>query len=216
MPITLVANTKGGAVKTTTALNLAVALVQAGHTVALVEADAGQSLTHWNNKRSELEVAPEFFLAAAFGDGAHRTVKTLAQHYEHVIVDAGGEGQGAPEIRWILTVADKVLTPSRTPEGDTKRLAEINALVGMARMINPHLDAMLFPVAASTNANARDVINFYGQVKQFTEFRVLRAVLRNRVAYQNWQETGRAVIEAKQPDQLAVAELKKLYDEVFP
>jgi chromosome partitioning protein len=215
--IVLVANTKGGCLKTTTVINLAVPAALTGLKVALVDSDIGRSLTKWYETRLKRNpgLQPDFFLAQAFGGSAHVSVEKLAEHYDLVLVDAGGEGNGAPEIRLILTVADIVLTPSRPPEGDTVRLAEIHALIEQARVINPKLVALLVPVAASTNAASLDVVKFYRNVKDYQQFRMLKTVVRNRVAYQNWQETGRAVIETRPRDALAVAELEQLYAEVF-
>lgn len=216
MGIYLTAHTKGGVAKTTTALNLAVVHAhRTGRSIALVDADRGLSLKEWNKQRKKLGILPAFECYEVFGLKAHRDVEKLAKHYDDVIIDAGGEGQGAPEISLILDVADKVLTPCRTPKENTSRLENIHQLIADARKDNDKLDAMLFPVVASTNARARDVIKFYQNVVEFPQYRVLDAVLRDRVAYENWLETGLGVIEAKMPDQLAVAELNQLYAEVF-
>lgn len=216
MTILLVAHTKGGAAKTTTALNLAVMRHEkTGRRIALVDSDQGGSLSAWHAKRKSLGIEPAFYLAEVFGLDAHRSVEKLAKHYDDVIIDAGGEGQGSPEIRLILDVANKVVTPCCTPEGDTARLKNIHQLIADARVYNEQLEAVLFPVAASTHARSNDVVDFYKNVAQFTQYRVLDSVLRYRVAYRNWLETGKGVIEAKSPDLAAVAELDQLYSEVF-
>lgn len=215
MTILLVAHTKGGVSKTTTAINLAVMRAQQGREVLLVDCDAGLSASAWAGQRSKNELLPVITCPHLFGDAVHKQVKLLSKKYDDIIIDAGGEGEGAPEIRLILTIADKVLTPCRTAKADTDRLKKIHDMIREVRGINEELDAMLFPTQASTHTYASDVIKFYGEAANFQEYRLLETVMRTRNAYQEWMATGEAVIEQKSLDEKAVTEMRQLYAEVF-
>jgi chromosome partitioning protein len=216
--ITVVAHTKGGVSKSTTAINLAAMLSAAGHDTALVDSDTGQSARRWAGKRASVPGLSLIECVTLFDTGGdyHRQLKALAARHDHVIVDVGGEGQGAREIRLALTVADRVLTPCRPAPADIQRLDVIHELVEGARDLNPQLDAMLFPVQASTNAKANDVMAFYEKAGvQFPQFRLLSTVLFMRDAYKPWADTGEAVFEQAKLDKKAMAEMTKLYKEVF-
>lgn len=234
--ISLVAHTKGGAKKTTTVLNLAVSRARAGRKVVLVDCDVGRSLTAWNTDRTKRGQEPTFLCVQLFGNGVHREIEKLAEIYDDVIVDAGGEGESAPEIRLVLTVADMVITPCGTPETDWDRLKNMRAAITDARGLNESLDAVLFPIGASNHASAQDVLKFYKGVAHFPEYRVLKSVIRDRAAYKRWLEReyefregeikeitkysagegpGLAVMEQRRPDKAALAEMESLYAEVF-
>jgi chromosome partitioning protein len=217
MTVLLVAHTKGGVTKTTTALNLAVMRARKNpeRRIMLIDSDTGQSLNMWNIQRDKLGVTPAFPCGQQFGYGVHNEVTKAKAFTDDIIIDAGGEGIAAPEIRLLMGVADKLLTPCRTPAEDTVRLANIYALLTDMLQANPKLDPMLFPVAASTHPNAKDVAEFYKRCAEFPNYRLIDAVLRDRTAYTGWAETGRAVCEAKSPNPAAVAELEQLYAEVF-
>lgn len=232
MTILLVAHTKGGVGKSTTALNLAVLRAKAGRNIVVVDCDSGLSLVDWNDQRGKRGQEPSFLCVQLFGDGVHREVQRLAGKFDDVIIDAGGEGAGAPEIWRVLQVADKVLTPCGTSQVDRNRLAGIRAMITDARAINSQLDAMLFPFGASTNVKSDDVTQFYKGVADFNEFRLLTTVVRDRAASKRWLDTdpaangeqvvykpgigaGLAVIEQRRADTQCVAEMRQLYAEVF-
>lgn len=216
MSILVVAHTKGGVGKTTVAVNLAVMRAQATQReVLLVDCDEGQSLAKFAALREKTELLPALTCVTLFGEAVHKQLRALAGKYDDIIVDAGGEGAGAPEIRLALSVADMVLTPCRPPAVDTIRLAKIHSLINEIRGINEKLDAMLVPTQASTHPAVNDVIEFYQRVADYTEFRVLESVIRRRDCYMEWMDTGEAVIEQKPRDAKAIAELQQLYSEVF-
>jgi chromosome partitioning protein len=233
MTILLNAHTKGGVKKTTTTLNLAVQRVIAtGRRVLLVDCDSGLSLTAWNKHRHDRGQLPAITCVQLFGNGVDSEVRQLAEVFDDIIIDAGGEGVGAPEIRRILTVADKVLTPCGTSQVDWDRLAGIRSMITDARSVNPHLDAMLFAIGAATHAQSRDVEKFYNGVGGFPEYRLLDTVVRDRTAYKRWLDfvepplgeqvaythgegAGLAVMEQRRPDKACVDEINRLYMEVF-
>lgn len=216
----LVAHTKGGVSKTTTAVNLVVMLAvkHGADDVLLVDIDSGQSGRAWSDVRSKRGLLPAITCVTLFGSDVHLQIKRLAAKYKYIVIDAGGEGRGAAEIRSCLGIPGiKVLTPCRPPTPDSKRLTAMREMIAEARDLNPTLDAMLFPTQASTNSNSSDVIKFYSDVAEYTEFRVLETVMRYRVSYQTWLDSGEAVIEAKgkKRDPAAIEEFEQLYAEVF-
>lgn len=217
--ITLVAHTKGGVSKTTTSTNLVgrLATEHGEDNVLLVDIDPGQSARAWADIRGAKGIAPAITCVTLFGANVHNDIKRLATKFKHIVIDAGGEGRGAAEIRLCLSIAQKVLTPCRPPSADTKRLKDMRTMIAEARGLNPQLDAMLFPTQASTNANSTDVIKFYTDVADYKEFRVLETVMRARMSYQTWMDTGETVFEAKgkKRDAAAIAEIEQLYAEVF-
>jgi chromosome partitioning protein len=223
MPIVAVVHTKGGVGKTTTAANLAVMSARAGRRVLLVDSDSGQSSAAFVNARKLADATPEIpfvsLCSYRLDDGSwyriDADIRRLAPKFDDVIIDAGGEGHGSPEIRMALAVADKVVTPCRTPKADTDRLAPMNNLIADARGFNAGLRAFLFPTQASTNAQAKDVVDFYRDVARFQQYGLLETVVRSRTCYQSWARDGLAIVEHKRRDRNAVEEMEGLYGEVF-
>lgn len=232
MSITVVAHTKGGVSKSTTATNLAVMVAHEGKRPLLVDADTGQSSRTFSEaridraeQRERTTDEPKFrddlpFLEVITlrGKDLHKQLAAKAADYDEIIVDVGGEGHGAQEIRGALLVAQRVITPCRPSRADTARLDVMNTLIGEARLINPELDALLFPVQASTNARANDVIEFYKDVVKFDQFRVIDTVIRSRDQYKGWAKTGEAIIEQKPRNKgvlAALDEMQQLYREIF-
>ena len=60
--VVAVVSQKGGAGKTTTGVNIAVALAQAGYDVCLVDADPQRSASRWHAEREAAELKPAITL----------------------------------------------------------------------------------------------------------------------------------------------------------
>jgi len=222
MPTYLFAHTKGGVTKTTTAINMAAMRAAEGRRVLLVDSDSGQSSTSFINVRklAGLPDIPHVSLVSYLqDDGSWYAIdddlRKLATRFDDVLIDAGGEGHGSPEIRMALMVADKVITPCGTSKPDTARLAPMNNMIREAKVMNPKLKAMLFATRASTNAKSNDVIEFYKDVTRFGQYQVAEAVVRARDCYTKWLATGEAVFEQKKLVKPAMKEMAELYREVF-
>jgi chromosome partitioning protein len=80
--IVIVGCNKGGAGKTTTAVNLAVALALRGSDVCLVDADPQRSATRWYAEREAAELSPTVTLIEK-RDNITQTLKTLGEKFDH-------------------------------------------------------------------------------------------------------------------------------------
>lgn len=215
MAIVLVGNTKGGCSKSTIVTNLAVLRALTGRKVMLVDCDRGQSAAKWASRRALLEVEPAIEFSTLYGKAVHTQIRRLAALYDDVLIDAGGEGEGAEEMRLALVVSDTVVTPCRTDPADILRTAAMDALVNEARGINENLRALLLPTQASTHPSAKDVIEFYRDAAEYSAFQPAETVMRVRNAYKKWPKTGLSVIEQTEDDDKALTELQAIYHEVF-
>ena len=104
-----VAQQKGGAGKTTLAVNLAVAFVLSGRTVALLDTDPQGSLGRWFMARRERlgEAGVEFSTSSAWG--VSYECEKLKKHYDVVIIDTPPKVDS--DLRPALREADMILVP---------------------------------------------------------------------------------------------------------
>lgn len=127
--IIVVANEKGGSGKSTIAINIAVALLRAGHSVATLDLDTRQrSLTHyidnriaWSRESGREIVTPAHISFAdeienldpadqgALHELCLKTIQQLAAAHGFVIIDT--PGHDAPHIRAAHLLADTLVTP---------------------------------------------------------------------------------------------------------
>jgi chromosome partitioning protein len=118
--VTSVVNQKGGACKTTTALNLAAALAESGARVLLIDADPeSRSASDWSAVRGEKN-PPPFKIISMPQPILHRDVPGLAADYDFVVID--GPPQSSPITKSAIAAADLVIIPVQ-PSGADHRAA---------------------------------------------------------------------------------------------
>ena len=115
--IITVAQQKGGSGKTTLAVNLAVALHERGHSVALVDTDPQGSMGRWFIERMGTQgedEAMDFSTSSAWG--ASYESEKLKKRFDYVIVDTPPKIDS--DLRPALRVADLVIVPVATSHVD--------------------------------------------------------------------------------------------------
>ena len=110
--ILAVVNQKGGAGKTTIALNLAGAMAEAGGRVLLIDADPQQTAQDWAAVRDSL---PAFQVVGLSKPVLHRDLPTMAADYDHVVID--GAPRNYEVARSAILAADMVLIPVQPSGG---------------------------------------------------------------------------------------------------
>ena len=210
--ITIVGCNKGGAGKTTTCVNIAVALAKQGHDVCLVDADPQRSASGWHAEREAAGITPRITLIEK-RDNISSTIKALAEKYDHVIVDVAG--RNSRELITGATVADLLLAPHQCSQFDLDTLVELQEQVTKVRDLNPDLKVLIYHSMASTNASVKDKerADFLAYLAEFPEFKVLESVGFSRKVYKDASSEGRSVLETSNAH--APSEITSLVNEVY-
>lgn len=210
--ITIVGCNKGGAGKSTTAVNLSVALAIRGHSVCLVNADPQRSASRWVADRDEAGLEPRITLVECY-ENISNTLRDLDKRFDHVIVDVAG--RNSRELITGAVVAHQIIAPHQSSQLDLDTLAELQEQVTRVRDLNPGLQVWGYQAIASTNhkvteAERTDFLNF---LKDFPEIQPLQSVGCYRKAYRDAIPLGKSVLEGD--NQSARDEIDALVKEVF-
>jgi chromosome partitioning protein len=207
MPTIVCASVKGGAGKSTLAVNLAAEYLRRNHRVLIVDADPQGTARVWSEIAAERrQPAPA---VVAMGKDMHRPgqLDQIAAAFDVVLIDCPGR-EGAV-VRAALMVADLVLIPCGASPADAWALQHSLELIEEARGLRPELAARVVLTrrrATNLGKNARNDLAACGVP-------LLGVELAERVAYQLAMGEGRGVTTMTgQPD--AVREIRDLADAV--
>jgi chromosome partitioning protein len=115
----VLATQKGGSGKSTLAIGLALAAIQAGHTVRLIETDAQGTLSNWKNRRINAEPQVEPVYSA--GEIEHRLQALDRSGVTLTIIDTAGGVSAATTAA--IRYADFCLIPARPSIADIEATA---------------------------------------------------------------------------------------------
>lgn len=206
--IITIGNTKGGVGKSTTAVEVAVALALEGLRVMLVDGDrqlTGQTAV---TVRAESGVHP-MIAAAAYPDGAtlRAQVNQQRDNYDYMVIDAGGRDSTA--LRAALTVSDALLIPFLPRTFDVWAFDDIAALLREARAVH---DIQAFAFLNMADPQGTDNQEAVEALKEYPEIELAPVRLNRRKAYAHASGAGLHVSEAKPKDGRAVAEFATFFN----
>jgi chromosome partitioning protein len=207
--IVLFGGEKGGTGKSTLATNLAVWLARQGRDVTIVDTDRQMTASHWADRRNAAKALPAVHCAEKRGNVFH-AVRDLAGRYDDVVVDAGG--RDSEELRTALVAAEVVYVPLRASQPDLETSVHMNELVGLARAMNPALEARLIIAMAPTHPAANEAAEALALLSELPAFALSGAVIRERKAYRDAISDGLGVVETGNPK--AAAEIESLAQEI--
>lgn len=212
MKIITIAGQKGGAGKTSLAVNLAETLRIDGARVVLVDTDPQGSARYWRDIAEEMGHRDTCAVIGSTGPGLVATLRTLEPAADVVVIDTPPR-MGA-EARAAIALASLVLTPVSMGGADVWALEQTAATIKEAAAVRtdggPRVLAVLNRIDPRT-AFARtlpDAIRAQG-------FEPARTVITNRVAWAEAMAVGQALV-THAPESAAMTEFRTLLDEVRP
>ena len=225
--IITVANEKGGVGKTTTAVELALQALSAGHKACIIDTDHQQSCVKFKMRREQLagEVA-KLKVLPLVGKSVGLQIRELATEFDVLVVDAGG--RDSQEMRLAMLTSHLVVIPTSAKSLETDGLNKMAALVNEVRLQNADLSAVILPtrLGASSHSADRDIIIEEcarpidpdhpegGAIHDVLPV-VLRAHTVWRNAYDKAYTWGKSVLEMSPRDPKATSEVVGIYREVM-
>lgn len=193
--IITVGSNKGGTGKTTTAVNIAVALASKEKDVCLVDADFQRSSSRWLQDRQESKLPPVITLVEKY-DNISNTIEELDKKFDYVIVDVAG--RNSREMITGISVSDILLSPHQASQLDLDTIQELHEQITRVRDLNPTLLTYILHTMASTNPTVRtnERNDFQNYLQDYPKLTLLNSCCYYRKIYRDVMPLGKSVIES--------------------
>lgn len=208
-------NQKGGAGKTTVALNVAGSLGKRGYRVAIVDGDEQSSLVEIASLSPEESPIPATVLGLwKAGRKIHQEIKKFVALYDYIIVDCPPSAS-SPIAQSALLVADIAVVPFIPGTIDALAAPKIRDAIESAQTINTSLFAFLLLNRVEEGWNiSKQIIDILPRFKMPQ----LKAKLTKRAAYVESPGLGTSVHGLKGKREKidpVIAEVEALTDEII-
>lgn len=205
MPIIALLGNKGGAGKTTLAVNLASALNRSNKTL-LLDADPQQSSSQWRVLSSLVDSVPVFNASSSVA----MSVNAQAKNYKHLFIDCPPSVH-SDQTKDALRLADWAIIPVLPSPLDLWASVKIEEEIEHAREKNPKLKAMLVVNQLEPRTRLSQAIR--NATKELAT-PTAETAIRRRVVYRSTVLEGRSVFDAGVKGAQAVEELTELLKEI--
>lgn len=211
--IILVGTNKGGAGKTTTAINIAAGLSLRGFDVLGLDADNQKSMTKWGHDRELNENLKPMTIIEKTGN-ISKTLEAIRDKHDFIIIDVGG--RNSIELISAMVVADIVISPSQCSQFDLDTMEELNEQFIRVKPLNESLQVYMYNVMLHTNHNVNrsDRMLFEDYVKDYKDFKLMDSYSCYRKIYKDVICEGKSVLEQDKEEKAAL-EVKKLINEIL-
>ncbi|MBI1423752.1 MAG: AAA family ATPase [Gammaproteobacteria bacterium] len=206
MPVIAFVGNKGGAGKTTLAVNMGAGLARHAET-AIVDADPQGSSVHWYANSDEVRVTPVFPAESELLD----QIRDLKAKFAYVIADCPPSVH-APQTDAILKMADVALVPVQPSPVDLWATVHIEQAIAEAKQINPALHAVLVVNQLESRSTLSQLIR---EALAEIAVPVANTVVRKRAVYKASALEGRTVFDMGKRGADAAKELDQLIKEVI-
>jgi chromosome partitioning protein len=206
---------KGGAGKTTVAVNFAIMRALAGHDVLLVDANIPQqSATDFTTQRSErFNGDPGYTLTQLNGMAVRNQTLRQKDKYSDVIIDLGGHDSVSQ--RAALGAADLLIVPFVPRSFDIWTIDQVISMVQEMQPANDKLRTFIFINKADARGSDNDDAEELLREKLIEGVTLIPQRLGNRKAFANAGADGLAITEYKPRDAQAIEDMTHLYKTVF-
>jgi chromosome partitioning protein len=208
--IICIGGVKGGAGKTTIAVNLAAMRSLQGYDVLLVDSDVQATATDFTVLREQTLGDAGYTCIQLTGIAVRNEVRRLAPKYDDVIIDVAGRDTAGQ--RAALSVADQLVIPFVPRSFDVWTLSHITDLLEEMLPTNPDLVSWTFLNKADAQGHDNDdtVAILCDSAVHFEP-----VVVTNRKAISHAASEGRCILEYTPVNTKARQEMTALYEKVF-
>lgn len=206
MPVIALVGNKGGAGKTTLAVNLAAQLARRGST-AVLDADPQGSAFQWRAIAEDEAVPPVYEAASDLEEQA----TALADSKAHVVIDCPPSVH-APQTGIALRLADVALIPVQPSPVDIWATVHIESAVDEARGENPRLRAFLVVNQLEARTTLSRLVR---DALAELDLPVAETGIRRRAVYRASALEGKSIYGMGRRGAEAATELDQLIDEVL-
>jgi chromosome partitioning protein len=205
MPVIALVGNKGGAGKTTLAVNFAAGLAQ-HDSVAVIDADPQGSALQWSAIDADASAPP---VAAAEAD-LQRQANELLQHYHCVVIDCPPSVY-APQTSAVLGFGDLALVPVQPSPMDLWASVHIEQSIEIAQQRNPSLRTLLVINQLEPRTTLSRLVR---EALSEIALPVADTAIRRRAVYRSSALQGKSVFDMGRRGADAAAEIDQLIQEV--